>query len=315
MPKPRKAIVCRSDTPYYHCVSRCVRRAYLCGHDQSTGESYEHRRDWIAQRLHILASLFTIDVCAYAVMSNHYHLVIKLSTSSELSDEEVLTRWLTLFKGPVLVQRFQSGAALSPAQQTTVTDIINVWRERLQDLSWFMKCLNEPIARQANQEDGCTGHFWEARFKSQPLLTQEALLTCMAYVDLNPIRAGMANSPEESDFTSIQERVKPTTNPVLSRAVADTHGLQPSQTPIQLQQLLHFEEATRFEPQTGIPFAFKDYLALVDTTGRIVRADKRGVIPPNLAPILTRLNLTPDQWLINSTQFESVFYRRFRQAV
>ena len=71
-----------------------------------------------------------------------------------------------------------------------------------------MKCLNEPIAKQANKEDGCTGHFWEARYKSQALLTEEALLSCMAYVDLNPVRAKMADTPEDSDHTSIQERIK-----------------------------------------------------------------------------------------------------------
>lgn len=314
MPRPRKAIICRPDTPYYHCVSRCVRRAFLCGHDQFTGKSYEHRRDWVSQRLHILASLFTIDICAYAVMNNHYHLVVKLGASTELSDEEVVARWLTLFKGPLLIRRFQSGAALSTAQHATVNDIITVWRDRLQDLSWFMKCLNEPIARQANLEDGCTGHFWEARFKSQPLLTQEALLTCMAYVDLNPIRAGMANSPEESDYTSIQERITPPLNPVLSQAVADTQGLQQSSTLPHPKPLLHFEEATRCATQSGIPFNFIDYLALVDTTGRVIRADKRGAIPSTLAHIFARLKMTPDQWLINSTQFESVFHRQFRRV-
>ena len=160
MPRARKHLVCVADTPYYHVTSRCVRRAFLCGIDQHTGKSYEHRRTWIEDRICVLSSLFSIDLCAYAVMSNHYHLVVKLNPDEPAawSDDEVLQRWTALFRGPLLVQRYRAGESLSSAEQDTVRSITAVYRDRLGSLSWFMKCLNEPIARQANAEDGCTGH-------------------------------------------------------------------------------------------------------------------------------------------------------------
>ena len=188
MPRARKHLVCVAETPYYHVTSRCVRRAFLCGVDRESGRSYEHRRGWLEDRIRILSSVFSIQICAYAVMSNHYHVVVRLNPveSDEWCDDEVLRRWTALFRGPLLVQRYRNGDSLSEAEAATLRSIATVYRRRLGCLSWFMKCLNEPIARQANREDGCTGHFWEARFHSQSLRTEAALLTAMAYVDLNP---------------------------------------------------------------------------------------------------------------------------------
>jgi REP element-mobilizing transposase RayT len=190
-PKPRAQQVSVSDTPFYHVISRCVRRTFLCGEDRSTGQSYEHRRLWIEERIRLLASVFAIEVAAYAVMSNHYHVVVKINPDEVVhwNNDDVLERWCCLHKGPPLVQRYQSGDELIPAEIRRVVQYADTFRERLADLSWFMKCLNEPVARQANKEDNCTGHFWESRFKSQALDTEEAVLSCMAYVDLNPVRA------------------------------------------------------------------------------------------------------------------------------
>ena len=231
MTRPRKEQVSIDDTPYYHIVSRCVRRSFLCGIDQRTGKSYEHRRAWIEERIRLLSSIFAIDICAYAVMSNHIHIVVRLNPAEldQLHAVEIAQRWTCLFKGPLLLQKWLSDSnALDKIETETVLDLIKVYRHRLGDLGWFMKCLNEPIARQANKEDKCTGHFsatapgvalppvslpsWESRYKSQALLSQEALLYCMAYVDLNPIRAGMSQTPESSDHTSIKERFKPSFN-------------------------------------------------------------------------------------------------------
>jgi REP element-mobilizing transposase RayT len=296
MPKPRKAQVSLDATPYYHCVSRCVRRAFLCGSDSFSGKDYEHRRGWIEQRMTELASIFSIDICAYAVMSNHYHLVLYVDREQALSwsDSEVAIRWRELFSGHPLVEQFLQSFALSQAEQRLVFELIAIWRERLMDISWYMRCLNESIARQANQEDGCSGRFWEGRFKSQALLDEKALAACLAYVDLNPVRAKMADTPEESNYTSVQHRIRS----ILSSS--DHNDSQP-------KVLLPFAGNTRKDMPKGLPFRLDDYLELVDWTGRILREDKRGSIPTDYPPILERLQIDPKHWLYMTQEFESRF--------
>ena len=269
MAKPRKRLVSLQDTPYYHCICRCVRRAYLCGIDPTTGFDFNHRRGWIVTRIKQLAGVFAIDIYAYAVMSNHYHIVVKIDTrtSAGWNDQEVADRWLRLFKGPDIVRRWADGEPMGQGEMATVAAYIKEWRQRLADLSWFMRCLNETVARMANREDECKGRFWEGRFKSQALLDERALLACMAYVDLNPIRAGLAQTPETSAYTSVQERI------------ANPH---PS-------SLNLFQDQS--ESDRNIPFRLQDYLTLVDWSGRAIRADKPGYIPTHVPPILERLGM------------------------
>ncbi len=271
MPQPRKRLVSLSDTPYYHCVSRCVRRAFLCGIDPLSGFDFSHRRGWVVERMKTLSSIFAIDLCAYAVMSNHYHIVVRVDCERAQcwSHREVVERWLELFAGPDLAQRFLDGDLLSAAEQDAMGKYINTWRERLHDLSWFMRCLNESIARMANREDRCTGRFWEGRFRSQALLDERALLACMAYVDLNPIRAGMAKTPERCDYTSIKERLDHPDRTTLRRFSGNA------------------------EDSEGIPFGLKDYVQLVDWAGRAVVAGKKGFIPAGTPPILRRIGMQP----------------------
>ena len=200
-------------------------------------------------------------------MSNHYHIVVRIKADEVKlwSDEEVAHRWLQIFSGPLLMHQYLLDVSLTSTELKCVADLLATWRERLSDLSWFMRCINEPIARLANREDHCTGRFWEGRFKSQALLDERAVLACMAYVDLNPIRAAMAKTPEQSDYTSIQERIEHPENNTL-RSFAEKEEL-------------------------GIPFNLKDYLELVDWGGREIKRNKRGYIPANTPPILTRLKM------------------------
>jgi REP element-mobilizing transposase RayT len=269
-------LVSLADTPYYHCIERCVRRGFLCGLEPTTGGSFEHRRQWIVDRINWLSSIFAIDICAYAVMSNHYHVVVHVDVAeAELwSAQEVAERWLKLFAGPPIVGDWLSGGTLSIGQRALVDQTIQTWRSRLSDLSWFMRCLNEPIARLANAEDKCTGRFWEGRFKSQALLDERALLACMAYVDLNPIRAAIATTPEASEFTSVRKRIR-----------------QPGQ-----HQLMRFsDESSKLKIRNeALPFELSSYLELVDWAGREVRSDKCGAMAAATPPILQRLSMNSE---------------------
>ena len=107
MPKPRKSLIAVESTPYYHCVARCVRRAFLCGVDSHSGQSYEHRRAWLEHRLLELPKVFAIDIAAYAIMSNHYHVILHINTdrAKTWSDYEIVERWHRLFNGTVLSQK------------------------------------------------------------------------------------------------------------------------------------------------------------------------------------------------------------------
>ncbi len=239
----RAEVVVADEVGVYHCVQRIVRRAFLCGVDPLSGKSYEHRRDWIRDRLEALAGRFGVEVATFAVMSNQVHAVLRNRPDVVVlwSDEEVARRWLGLFPGRVTIGSHPSvgvadaaGAAvresdarsllpdapasapvpqtLHPREQAVAAMSANpalmaTLRGRLSSLSWFMRALAEPIARRANREDQCTGHFWEGRFKSQRLLDEAALLACSVYVDLNPIRAGLADRPEDSKMTSAHERI------------------------------------------------------------------------------------------------------------
>lgn len=280
-----------------------------------TGQNYEHRRGWIENRIQELASVFSVDIAAFAVMSNHYHLVVRIDSErpQAWSGQEVLERWTKLFTGPLLVQRFLSDERkdMSSSELAKVAEWVEIYRERLFDLSWFMRVLNESIARMANEEDGCTGRFWEGRFKSQALLDKQAVLMAMSYVDLNPIRAGIEETPEGSKHTSIKQRINKIKgienatkeSPLLTTTRKPAHNNQPANSlnaeehlsQIVKAPLMPFEATENLS--TSIPYAFDDYLELVEYLGKAIHPTKRGFTPESLPKILERLNIDPETFI------------------
>ena len=179
--------------------------------DPYTGQDYSHRKEWILDRLRELAGLFSIEVCGYSVMSNHLHLVLRNrpDIAEQWSDDEVALRWCKVFPH----RDEATGEPVEPGEPDLAMLVANPerlveLRKRLASLSWFMRCLCEKIARAANREDGSGGRFWAGRFKSVALVDEAAMLACSVYVDLNPIRAGLALTPEESTYTSGCDRIR-----------------------------------------------------------------------------------------------------------
>jgi hypothetical protein len=295
MAAPRHQLVDPATAGYYHCVTRCVRRAFLCGADPLSGRNLDHRKSWIELRLIELAGIFAVGLYAYAVMSNHVHAVIHVdpATAAGWSDAEVAARWVRLFPARLNGEVDPEGCLRRRDAILGNPDRLAQCRGRLGSLSWFMRCLAEPIARRANREDGCTGRFWEGRFKCQALLDDAAVLSCMSYVDLNPVRAGIAPDLPSSMHTSVKRRIDAVPSP------------QPDEP-------LHAIAGSIVEPTP--PARLVEYLALVDWTGRTARPDKRGAIGSDAPPILGRIGLRPRQWQVQVLGTESRYWRAIGAA-
>ena len=321
MTAPRYEVIRPGTGGTYHCISRCVRRAFLCGFDRLSGKSYDHRKDWLLERIKFLVTVFTIETLAYALMCDHFHLLLRAlrDNALELSDREVLRRWLLLYP----LRREDDGTPCEPSDleiDSRITDkkYIGEIRERLCSVSWFMKSLNEYIARRANAEDRCRGHFWEGRFKSQRVDGDGSILACMTYIDLNPIRAGMARTPEESIYTSAWERIGALAAQTAIEKQSHDSGATTTDRHLLSQSklgswLVPFSGQAEFDPK-ALPFSLNEYLTILDWTGRQRRPGKRGAIPSDLAPILLRLQLNPASWCDVQDRYNKLFHRVVARA-
>ena len=335
----RRDVLADGEIQVVHCINRCVRRAFLCGKDELTGKNYDHRRELIRNRLEFLAGVMGIEVLGYAIMSNHFHTILRSRHDlvAAWSDDQVALKWWLLCPA----RKNKDG---SPAEPTEfeLNQIRNnkkglkEKRQRLSSISWFMRFLSERIAKEANKQDECSGRFWEGRFKAQVLLDDAAILACMQYVDLNPIRAGIAKTPEGSNFTSAQDRLRDLKT--ACSAVADSgdnpaeaanedksvvsladgshrpaaernkfdakveHGAKAGWlSPVPLEpkrQAVRAKKTERRASNKGfLPLGLAQYRALLDWTARQVRTDKRGAMPADLEPIMERLGVSAELWV------------------
>ena len=296
----RSRLVDTTVSRWYHCISRCVRRAFLMGDEAAPG-----RKDWIENRLKELDQIFAVSVGGFSLMDNHLHLLLRIDpdVASGWSDIEVVERWFKLFpprgadRKPMKVSK-----EIMDARVANVTWVAET-RKRLSSLGWFMKCLKEPLARLANKQDECTGAFFEGRFKSIAILDEESLLSVCAYIDLNPVAAGIAPTPEESDHTSVKARVEhvQASGRIKDLQAAELGSVAAVQVSGGLEDdlwLVPIEDqrgrgAVREGMRTG--FTLGQYLMLVEYTGRILR-DGKAAISSEVADIFARLGSTPETW-------------------
>lgn len=314
MPIARKEIVNNEDIGIYNCVSRCVRRSFLCGRDMQTGKDYSYRKRWMESRIKLLSSSFCIDIVGYVIMSNHIHIILRNrpDAASRLEDREIAQKWLKIYSGRYIQDEYYEPSEERIENLLNNPERIELLRTRLSDISWFMRALKEPLARMANEEDDCKGSFWESRFKCTRLVDETALLACLAYIDLNPVRAGIANTPEESEYTSVKCRCNAreakqrlADKSLMGKQRAVTEAIAKSDK--WLASVFREEDA-----KSGIeliPATFDQYLQLLDWTGRQIRTDKRGAIPAELRPILERLDIDSANWQNTVTCFGKRFCR------
>jgi len=288
----RRNIVDNQTPGFYHCTNRCVRRTFLCGVDETTGKDYSYRKDWLEKRMFELCEIFSVDIYAFAILDNHYHIVLHLNPLAPLdwSDNDIAERWLSAFSGRLSEPRFTKQRELKKQAILADKTKLKKYRKRLGSLSWFMGRLNEPLAKQSNQEENCTGSFWEGRYSSQALLDEAAIFSCMAYVDLNPVRAKITQTLEDSKHTSIKKRLDEIkqTNPEDSQTLLDSE----------------ISELSNKTSSKALPMTLKSYLELVEWTGRNIVHPNKAAMPKHISSCLEQLNLQQIHWLKQLENFE-----------
>ena len=323
-----------SEVQIVHVFNRCVRRAFLCGEDPLTGRNYEHRRQWARDRLEHLAGIFAIDCFTFSIMSNHTHQILRSRPDvvAAWDDREVATRWLR-----ITPNRDADGNALPPTEArinmiTNDPQKLAQTRVRLSDVSWWMRYFSHYMSVRSNQEDEASGHFWESRFGSEVLQSEASVLACMIYVDLNPVRAQLAATPEESDYTGAKDRIDDLriclgttelgqTSISLTSSQLSSHdwerlGCQSNAncgwlSPVEIDEACDpigadLESGNRRASRKGaVAISLTRYLQLLDCVGRRVRGDKRGAIAAGLAAILDRIGLTERSLLASMVSFGS----------
>jgi hypothetical protein len=328
----RAEVFAADEIAILHVMNRTVRRCYLLGDDPLTGKNYDHRKAWMEDELQHLALHFGIDLLCYSILSNHFHLILRSRPDvvATWDDAEVARRWMMLCPKRRTSDKQPAEPTAKELQMilknpATLREI----RTRLSDISWWMQLLCQKIGRRANNDDQERGKFWQARYRAVRLLDEAAILACAAYVDLNPIRAALAETIETSPYTSAQQRALELQRQTTSHSM-NTHGSDnghsqnaAQHSPLKaiaqsLSPVCLSEDGSGVGPcvHTGgkrasdkgfLRLSTAEYLELLDWTARQMRSDKRGATPASAAPLFERLGIDERSWCELTKNFGRLF--------
>jgi REP element-mobilizing transposase RayT len=282
------------------------------GNDPDSGKNFDHRKQWLEDRLRRFAAYFGIDLLTFSILSNHFHLVLRSRPDvvATWDDTEVARRWLMICP----VRKDAQGNPREPTE-TELNTIRNnpkrlaTIRRRLSDISWWMRLLSQPLAAMANREEDQTGRFWQGRFRAVRICDEASLLACAAYVDLNPIRAALAETLETSDFTSIQRRIEGLTQDATSGEPTADRFLSPIEIDQRQDALGAAASSSSFRASDKgfLPMSQIEYIQLLDWTARMVVPGKSGSTPADAPDVLQRLGLNAQEWVGLVREFGRMF--------
>ena len=302
-----------------HITQRCVRQDFFLDDNLPLEGKFGERRNAVLERLKTLASAFAIDILRFAIMSNHLHLTLRNLPElvATMSDEEVARRWLIICPGFCeALADFRNSHPDRPTQE----DIdklakdkkrIAELRSRLSSVSYFMWALSGYCAKLFNLMDGTKGHFWDNRYQVKVLLDDLSLLVNSFYIDLNPIRANAAQTPETSKYTSAHCQIE---SAQLGERIPDIHPAHLPDSFLARLQILDDGSDKRLSdlPTRASDFGFLnmslyEYFLALDIVGRIIREGKKGAIPAELPPIFERLNISWENAIELIVAYEQLF--------
>lgn len=325
--KPRRTQIDLSSVTSLHLYSRCVRALFLIGKKGANGKFSSERKQWIEDRQNRLFAVYAIDLVGFAMMDNHmHHVVITRPDLAQLwTNEQVIERWYRIHHAYNAAGKIVQLTEELFQEKVNDAQLVAELRVRLCNPSWLMKDLKENIAHRCNAEDEVTGRFWDDRFRSVNLLDFIALVMCLIYVDLNPVHASVVEVPEDYEHASAQRRVEGYKSR-LERgdqpAAGETLDADAALVPIPEDGEPGNQTAPehRASNRGVLPLRTDQYLATLDWAGRLLRGDKRGAIPADVAPILERVGTPRDRFanaldFYGSLRFHAVGHEETMRAV